>query len=264
VSRASSGDAAAGGLFDLSGRGAVVTGGGRGIGRAIARGLAQHGAAVLIAEKDAERGEAAARALRDEGLAVHALATDVTDRDSVEHALDAAQERLGVFDILVNNAGMSQRTPAEAYADDDLERMLRLNLCGVFLAMQCAARRWIASGTRGAIVNLASFASVVADPLSAPYAATKGAVLQLTRTCAVEWAPHGIRVNAIGPGYTRTDMTRGALGEPDTYARIVERTPLGRVAEPEEMAGAAVFLASEAAGYVTGHLLMVDGGWTAL
>lgn len=252
------------GRFDLTGRVAVITGGGGGIGGAIARGLAQQGAAVLIVDVEAQRGEAAAHALRQEGFPAQAFPTDVTDPAALERAFDTAQERLGGFDILVNNAGMSQRTPAEAYPDDDLERMVRVNLNGVFFAMRGAARRWIEAGTRGRIVNLASFASVVADPLSAPYAATKGAVLQLTRTCAVEWAPHGIRVNAIGPGYTRTDMTRGALGEPETHARILERTPLGRVAEPDEMVGAAVFLASDASSYVTGHLLMVDGGWTAL
>lgn len=251
-------------LFDLTGHVAVVTGGGRGIGRAIARGLAAHGAAVLIAERDSALGEGTATSLRDEGLRVMAEPTDVTDPDSIERAFRAAESRLGGFDILVNNAGMSQRTPAEAYPDHDLERIVKLNLSGVFFAMRSAARRWIATGTPGRIVNVGSFASVVADPSSAPYAATKGAVLQLTRTCAVEWASHGIRVNAIGPGYTRTDMTRGALGEPEKREKILERTPLGRVAEPEEMAGAAVFLASDAASYVTGHLLMVDGGWTAL
>jgi 2-deoxy-D-gluconate 3-dehydrogenase len=142
--------------------------------------------------------------------------------------------------------------------------MLALNVKGVFFAMQCAARRWIPAGTRGAIVNLASFAGIVADPMSAPYAASKGAVVQFTRTCAVEWAPHGIRVNAIGPGYTRTAMTEPALSEPATRAAVLARTPLGRVAEPSEIAAAAVFLASAAASYVTGHVLMVDGGWTAL
>jgi gluconate 5-dehydrogenase len=250
--------------FRLDGRHAVVTGGGRGIGAAIARALGEHGAAVLIAEQDAARGDGAADALRRDGIEAHAIAVDVTRPGDVERMFDEAGTRLGGFDILVNNAGMSQRTAAEDYPDADLERMIALNLTAVFACMRSAARRWIASGTPGAIVNLGSFASVVADPLSAPYAATKGAVLQLTRTCAVEWAPHGIRVNAIGPGYTRTDMTAPAMGEPDTLAKIRERTPLGRAAEPHEIAPAAVYLASEAASYVTGHLLMVDGGWTAI
>ncbi|MBZ0268271.1 glucose 1-dehydrogenase [bacterium] len=250
--------------FRLDGRHAVVTGGGRGIGAAIARALGEHGASVLIADREETRGADAAKAMRDAGLDAHAIAVDVTRLADVERMLDTANAKLGGFDILVNNAGMSQRTPAEDYADEDLERMIALNLTAVFTCMRAAARRWIASGTPGAIVNLGSFASVVADPLSAPYAATKGAVAQLTRTCAVEWAPHGIRVNAIGPGYTRTDMTAPAMGEPDTMEKIRERTPLGRAAEPHEIAPAAVYLASEAAAYVTGHLLMVDGGWTAV
>jgi len=249
-------------LFDLSGRTALVTGGARGIGLAIARGLGRHGAGVIVAEIDEEAGGTAVGVLRDEGLDASFLPVDVTDPRSVESAFDrAASER--DFRILVNNAGMSQRQPAESYGDEDLERIIALNLKGVFHCMRSAAKRWIASGGGGAIVNLASFAGVVADPLSAPYAATKGAVVQLTRTCAVEWAPYGIRVNAIGPGYVRTRMTEGALGEPEARARVLAATPLGRVAEPEDLAGAAVYLASRASEYVTGHVLMVDGGWTA-
>jgi NAD(P)-dependent dehydrogenase (short-subunit alcohol dehydrogenase family) len=218
---------------------------------------------VIVAEIDAEAGAAAVAGLREDGIRASLLPVDVADPASVETAFGrAAAER--DFRILVNNAGMSQRRPAEDYPDEDLERILALNVKGVFHCMRSAAARWIRSGGGGAIVNLASFAGVVADPLSAPYAATKGAVVQLTRTCAVEWAKHGIRVNAIGPGYVRTRMTKGALSEPDTHARVLAATPLGRVAEPEDLAGAAVFLASRASEYVTGHVLMVDGGWTAL
>jgi NAD(P)-dependent dehydrogenase (short-subunit alcohol dehydrogenase family) len=250
-------------LFDLSGRAALVTGGARGIGLAIARGLGAHSARVIVAEIDGDAGAAAATRLRDEGIDAAFVPVDVTDPGSVEAAFDRAGAD-GKLRILVNNAGMSQRTPAERYPDDDLDRMIALNLKGVFHCMRAAATRWIAAGGGGAIVNLASFAGVVADPLSAPYAATKGAVVQLTRTCAVEWARHGIRVNAIAPGYVRTRMTAPALGEPDTLRKVIASTPLGRVAEPEDLAGAAVFLASRASEYVTGHVLMVDGGWTAI
>ena len=142
-----------------------------------------------------------------------------------------------------------------------LELRAQLLVVGHPVARQAAPHL---RATKGRIINLASFAGVVADPLSAPYAATKGAVVQLTRTCAVEWAPHGIRVNAIGPGYVRTEMTARTLDMPETCAAIRVRTPLGRPAAPEEIAGAALFLASEASSYVTGHVLMVDGGWTAI
>jgi NAD(P)-dependent dehydrogenase (short-subunit alcohol dehydrogenase family) len=130
--------------------------------------------------------------------------------------------------------------------------------------MREAASRWIEAGRGGNIINLASFAGIVADPMSAPYAATKGAVVQLTRTCAVEWAPHGIRVNAIGPGYVRTEMTADTLDTPEAGEVIRQKTALGRAARPDEIAGAAIYLASAASSYVTGHILMVDGGWTAL
>lgn len=249
-------------LFDLAGEVALVTGGARGIGRAIAECLGRAGARVIIVDV-APCGATAASELAAAGLDAHFIREDVTDAARVEALLDRIQAGHGRFDILVNNAGMSARIPAECYPDEELDRIIDLNLKGVFYLMRGAARRWIRRGTQGRIVNLASFAGIVADPLSAPYAATKGAVVQLTRTCAVEWAPHGIRVNAIGPGYVRTEMTARTLDMPEAGAAIRARTPLGRAAAPEEIAGAALFLVAPASSYVTGHVLMVDGGWTA-
>ena len=251
-------------MFDLAGEVALVTGGARGIGLAIAEALATFGARQSCWPTYRRGGAAAAEALAGKGLDAHFMAADVTDSAAVEALLDAVIAAHGRLDILVNNAGISARIPAEDYPDADLDRMIDLNLKGVFYLMRGAAKRWIASGTEGRIVNLASFAGMVADPLSAPYAATKGAVVQLTRTCAVEWAPHGIRVNAIGPGYVRTEMTAHTLDTPEAGAAIRAKTALGRPASPDEIAGAAVFLASAASSYVTGHILMVDGGWTAL
>ena len=251
------------GLFDLNGEVALVTGGARGIGLAIAEAFARWGARVILVDIGAH-GALAAERLRDEGLDAHFLRCDVTDSAAVEAMLDRVLAEHGRLDILVNNAGISARIPAEHYPDDALDAMIDLNLKGLFYAMRGAARRWIMRGTQGRIVNLASFAGLVADPMSAPYAATKGAVVQLTRTCAVEWAPHGIRVNAIAPGYVRTEMTARTLDMPETGAAVRSRTPLGRPAAPEEIAGAALFLAAPASSYVTGHILAVDGGWTAV
>ena len=250
-------------MFDLDGEVALVTGGARGIGLAIAEAFARWGARVVLVDIGAH-GALAAERLRDEGLDAYYLPCDVTDSAAVEAVLDRVLAEHGRLDILVNNAGISGRIPAEHYPDDALDAMIDLNLKGLFYAMRGAARRWIMRGTQGRIVNLASFAGLVADPMSAPYAATKGAVVQLTRTCAVEWAPHGIRVNAIAPGYVRTEMTARTLDMPETGAAVRNRTPLGRPAAPEEIAGAAVFLASQASSYVTGHILAVDGGWTAV
>jgi NAD(P)-dependent dehydrogenase (short-subunit alcohol dehydrogenase family) len=191
------------------------------------------------------------------------MLADVTDRAQVDRLVDTAVTTFGRLDLMVNNAGISARIPAESYPEDQLDEMIALNLKGVFFGMQSAAQHWIGAGASGRIINLASFAGVVADPLSAPYAATKGAVVQLTRTCAVEWARHGILVNAIGPGYVRTEMTAATLDSPAGRG-VLAKTPLGRAATPDEIAGAAVFLASDAASYVTGHILMVDGGWTAV
>jgi NAD(P)-dependent dehydrogenase (short-subunit alcohol dehydrogenase family) len=246
-------------MFDLSGSTVLVTGGARGIGLAIAEACAAWGAHTLIADLDAERAKAAAKQLRGDGLEAAALGCDVTDSAAV-----AALFGANTIDVVVNNAGASARIPAEDYPDADLKKMLDLNVNGVFYVMREAARGWIAKKRQGSIINLASFAGVVADPLSAPYAASKGAVVQLTRTCAVEWAKYNIRVNAIGPGYVRTEMTAHTLDQPEARTLINAKTAMGRPADTHEIAGAAVYLASKASSYVTGAILMVDGGWTAM
>ncbi|MBJ94040.1 MAG: gluconate 5-dehydrogenase [Rickettsiales bacterium] len=251
-------------LFELHDQVAIVTGGGRGIGLAIAEGLGSFGAKIVIGERDPVLADNAACQLREQGIEAMAVVTDVTDHAQLTALFDQACAEFGELDILINNAGVSARIPAEDYPRADLQQMIDLNLTAVFQGMQEAARRWIAHGKGGSIINLASFAGVVADPLSAPYAATKGAVVQLTRTCAVEWAQHGIRVNAIGPGYVRTEMTAHTLDTPEAGAVIQAKTALARAARPDEMVGAAIYLASEASSYTTGHILMVDGGWTAM
>jgi gluconate 5-dehydrogenase len=246
-------------MFDLSGSTVLVTGGARGIGFAIAEACAAWGAHVLIADINGASAGASAAKLRDEGLSATSFACDVTDSAAVAMLFAA-----NPIDVVVNNAGVSARIPAEDYPDADLKKMLDLNVNGVFYVMREAAKRWITEKRGGSIINLASFAGVVADPLSAPYAASKGAVVQLTRTCAVEWAKHNIRVNAIGPGYVRTEMTTHTLDQAEARAAIDAKTAMGRPADAHEIAGAAVYLASKASSYATGAILMVDGGWTAI
>ncbi|MCC7142533.1 MAG: glucose 1-dehydrogenase [Candidatus Eisenbacteria bacterium] len=251
-------------LFDLNRQVIVITGAGRGIGLAMARGLGAHGARIVVAELDHGRGADAAAGLIAEGIDAVSIDCDVTSAESVDHLLQETATRFGEVDVLINNAGMSARIAAEEYPAVEWDRMVALNLTGLFLCMRKTAKRWIDARRGGRIINLASFAGIVADPMSAPYAATKGGVVQLTRTCAVEWAPHGILVNAIAPGYVRTDMTAHTLDHPETGASVRARTPLGRPANPDELIGAAVYLSSRASSYVTGHVLMVDGGWTAV
>jgi len=251
-------------LFNLDGRVAIITGGGRGIGKAIGQGLAAWGARIVIADIDPMLVKKAESELKAAGAEALGICADITDLDALRGVFDRCIEHFGHFDILVNNAGMSARIPAQDYPDPDFDFMVDLNLGAVFRGMREAARRWIDQERPGNIINLASFAGVVADPMSAPYAATKGAVVQLTRTCAVEWAAHQIRVNAIGPGYIRTEMTAHTLDSPAAGEVIRAKTALGRPGTPDELVGAAVYLASDASSYTTGHILMVDGGWTAM
>jgi NAD(P)-dependent dehydrogenase (short-subunit alcohol dehydrogenase family) len=251
-------------LFDLSGQTAIITGAGRGIGLAIAEALSAWGANIVVAEVDPTTCAMTQARLSKNGAQAIGVPADITILSQLRSIFDRAEEEFGGFDILVNNAGISARIPAESYPDEAFDTILDLNVTAVFRGMREAASRWIEAGRGGNIINLASFAGIVADPMSAPYAATKGAVVQLTRTCAVEWAPHGIRVNAIGPGYVRTEMTADTLDTPEAGEVIRQKTALGRAARPDEIAGAAIYLASAASSYVTGHILMVDGGWTAL
>ncbi|HET7233386.1 MAG TPA: glucose 1-dehydrogenase [Longimicrobium sp.] len=254
-------------LFDLSGRVALVTGGGRGLGEQIAVGLAQAGAAVAVASRKLEACEEVARSLRDRfGTRALALQMDVADEAGVRAAVDAVENELGPVDLLVNNSGTSWGAPAAEMPLEAWRKVMEVNATGAFLCSREVGRRLIERGAPGAILNVASIAGLKGSPPevldAVGYAASKGALVAFTRDLAVKWARHGIRVNAIAPGFFRTKMTEAVL---DRAEKQVARTvPLGRVGGETELIGAAVFLLSPAASYVTGHVLAVDGGMTAM
>lgn len=248
--------------FELTGRRALVTGSSRGLGFAMAKALAQAGAAVVLNGRDnAALGNAAAD-LADQGHIVHAVAFDVTSRDSVNEAISHIEDEIGPIDILVNNAGMQFRSSLEAFPPDKFDQIVSTNLTSVFNVAQPVARHMIARG-RGKIINICSLLAELARPSIAPYAATKAAVANLTRGMAVDWAKHGLNVNGIAPGYFSTEMNEALLKDEKFNAWIASRTPMGRWGDPEELGGAAVFLASDASRFVNGHILYVDGAFTA-
>jgi len=244
-------------LFDLSGRRALVTGASLGIGLALARGLAAHGATLVLNARDPGRLATAAASIPGATCA----AFDVTDPAAVAEAV-AGIEAEGPIDILVNNAGMQFRAPLEDFPHDKWEQLLATNVSSAFYVGQAVARHMIRRG-RGRIINIASVQAELARPGIAPYSATKGAIRNLTRGMATDWARHGLQVNAIAPGYFRTPLNQALVEDPDFTAWLTKRTPAGRWGEVGELVGAAVFLASDAASFVNGHTLYVDGGITA-
>jgi NAD(P)-dependent dehydrogenase (short-subunit alcohol dehydrogenase family) len=247
----------------FAGQRALVTGGAAGIGLATARDLAAEGARVALFDIDAARAEQAAAALRTAGSDAFAIAGSVAEPEEVTEAFARIDARWGGLDILVNNAGVIGKRAALALTDEEWSRVMRINLDGVFYCAREAGRRMVAQGS-GAIVNLGSIYSLVAAPERLAYCASKAAVAAMTRVLAIEWAAHGVRVNAVAPGYVETDLIGAAVraGEIDT-APLARRTPVGRLARPEEIARAILFLLDPANEYVTGHVLAVDGGWTA-
>jgi len=248
--------------FDLSGRIAVVTGGGSGLGFAIARGLAQAGARVVINGRNRAKLDAAAAQLVADGHAVSVTAFDVTDEAAVNAGVADIERAVGPVDILVNNAAINIRKPFDQYTLAEWRALQEANFDGPFLVTRTVvpgmkARR------RGKIINICSLASDIGRPNIVAYAASKGGLRMMTRALAVELAPHNVQVNGISPGFFRTEMNTALIGNAEFSAWVEKRTPAGRWGDPPEIAGAAVFLASSAADYVTGHLLYVDGGFTA-
>ncbi|MFT5087718.1 MAG: 2-deoxy-D-gluconate 3-dehydrogenase [Planctomycetota bacterium] len=247
-------------LFDLTGRVSLVTGGNGGIGRGIAFGLAQAGADLVIVGRNEMKNAAVVEELQRLGRRAIGVQCDVLDSTQIEAAMEATNSEFGRLDILVNNAGVAGGGPAEDIEQEKWDRILGTNLTAMFRICQTAFPL-LKSSPHGKIINIGSEYSIFGAGGVVPYSTSKGGVVQLTKSLAIAWAPHGIQVNCIVPGWTRTDMTQGAQKNEHRYTQIVERTPAGRFGEPEDMGGAAVFLASQASDFVTGVVLPVDGGY---
>lgn len=250
------------GLFDLSGRRALITGSSQGIGLALARGLAGAGAALVLNGRDAAKLDAAAQSLRDAGFQVETLAFDVTDHAAARAAVDGFEAEQGPIDILINNAGMQHRAPLEDFPAEAFQQLLQTNIASVFNVAQACARHMIGRGA-GKIVNIASVQTALARPGIAPYTATKGAVANLTKGMATDWARHGLQCNALAPGYFDTPLNAALVGDSAFTEWLEKRTPAGRWGRVEELVGAAIFLSGPASSFVNGTVIYVDGGITA-
>ena len=249
----------------LAGKCAIVTGAANGIGFACARRLAADGAAVALADINAELGEAAAKKLRDEGARAIFVTTDVTERAAIDALVNRAVDEFGRLDIMLNNAGVALTASILEMSDDIFDKVLATNLRSAFIGTQLAARQMVAAGRGGVIINMSSVNALLAIPGLAAYACSKGGINQLTKVAAIELATHKIRVVAIGPGTILTELARKAvLGDDAGRRKILARTPLGRAGEPEEVASVASFLASDDASYITGQTIYPDGGRLAL
>lgn len=245
-------------LFNLTGKRALVTGSSQGIGLALARGLAAAGADVILNGRDAAKLKAAAESLG----AKHLLTFDATDHEVVRKAVDTFEAETGAIDILVNNAGMQHRAPLEEFPADAFEQLLKTNISSVFNVGQAVARHMIKRGA-GKIINIASVQTALARPGIAPYTATKGAVGNLTKGMATDWAKYGLQCNAIAPGYFDTPLNAALVADADFTTWLEKRTPAGRWGKVDELVGACIFLSSAASSFVSGHVLYVDGGITA-
>jgi gluconate 5-dehydrogenase len=248
--------------FSLDGRVALVTGSSAGIGQAILKGLAEAGATAIVNGRDPAKLATAARLLRDAGHTAFEAAFDVTDPAATRRAVDRAVAQAGPIDILVNNAGIQRRTPLEDFPEETWREVLATNLDSVFYVSKAVVQHMIPR-RRGSIINICSVMSELARPTVVPYTASKGGVKMLTKGMATDWGKYAIRVNGIGPGYFRTELNAALVADAKFSGWIESRTPLGRWGDLDELVGAAVFLASDASSFVTGHILYVDGGMTS-
>lgn len=249
-------------MFDLSGRRALITGSSQGIGFALAAGLANAGASVILNGRDESKLQQAADKLADAGADVTRLAFDVTNHDAARTAIDTFETSTGPIDICVNNAGMQHRMQLEEFPPEAFEKLLQTNITSVFNVGQAVARHMI-KRKAGKIINIASVQTSLARPSIAPYTATKGAVGNLTKGMATDWAKYGLQCNAIAPGYFDTPLNAALVADPEFSAWLEKRTPAGRWGKVEELQGACIFLSSSASSFVNGQTIYVDGGITA-
>jgi len=249
-------------LFDLTGKTAAIIGAGSGIGEAVAVGCAQHGARVICLDLNDEAARRVADGVARGGGQADAAKLDVTDSDAVERAFGDVRARHGALDIVICTPAINVRKPILKYSDEEFSRVLTVNMKGSFGVLRAAGRIMTAQ-KRGSIILFSSIRSQVVEPGQAVYAATKAGVLQMVKTAAAEFGPHGVRVNAIGPGVVETPLTAPIKANADWYNAYAAKTVFNRWAQPEEMVGPTVFLASDAASYVTGTIVFADGGWLA-
>jgi len=249
-------------LFDLSGRTALVTGSSAGIGLALAAGLGEAGARIVLNGRQSDKVALAAERLREKGLTVFEMPFDVTDSSAVRDAVEKIETEISPLDILINNAGMQRRAPLEDYPEDTWHELMKTNVDSVFYVGQIVARKMIPRG-RGKIINICSVQSELGRPSIAPYTATKGAVKMLTKGMAIDWGKYGLQVNGIGPGYFKTELNQALVDDKAFSEWLIARTPSRRWGEVEDLVGAAVFLASDASDFVNGQIIYVDGGVTA-
>jgi gluconate 5-dehydrogenase len=251
-------------LFDLSGRTALITGSTRGIGLALARGLAESGARVVLNSRQPAAVEAAVAQLKALGLDARGAVFDVADAQAVDAAFEGFDREGLAIDILVNNAGIQHRQPMLEVSLEDWQRVIDTNLTAAFLVGRAAARRMIARGQGGKVINIGSLTSEAARATVAPYTVAKGGIKLLSRAMAAEWAQHNIQANSIGPGYILTDMNEALVNNPSFDAWVKASNPAQRWGRPEELVGTAIFLASSASSYVNGQIIYVDGGWLSV
>ena len=249
-------------IFDLTGKVALVTGGGRGLGRTMAVALASAGADLVVVGRTAADLDAAAKEVQEQGRTAHTIVADVTVPEQVDAMVAEAVSRAGHIDILVNNAGMNIRKPVIEYGVDDWDQVIGLNLRGYFLVARAVGRHMVERGY-GRVINVTSILASIGLPNQAAYASSKGAITQLTKVMAIEWAANNVTVNCIGPTYFETDLTRPLYQDPERKHFIESRTPMGRWGQPDELNGAVIFLASDAAQFITGQTIFIDGGWLA-